>query len=68
VVDTTGAGDAFSAALAVALAEGRELVDAAAFAVRAGALAVTKPEVVPALPTRAEVEQTAGIGPSLESK
>jgi ribokinase len=68
VVDTTGAGDAFSAALAVALAEGRELVDAAEFAVRAGALAVTKPEVVPALPTRAEVEQTAGIGPSLESK
>lgn len=52
VVDTTGAGDAFNAGLAVALAEGRDLVAAARFAARAGAAACTAYEVVPALPTR----------------
>jgi len=56
VVDTTGAGDAFTSALAVALAEGRPLLEAVRFAVVAGALAVTRLGVVPALPTRAEVE------------
>jgi ribokinase len=53
VVDTIGAGDAFNAGLAVALAEGCELVPAARFAARAGAAACTAYEVVPALPTRA---------------
>ena len=42
-VDTVGAGDGFNGALAVALAEGRPLVDAAAWACAAGALAVTRP-------------------------
>jgi ribokinase len=56
VVDTTGAGDAFTSALGVALAEGRPLLDAVRFATGAGALAVTRLGVVPALPTRAEVE------------
>lgn len=51
VVDTTGAGDAFNAGLAVALAEGRDLVAAARFACRVGAAACTEYEVVPALPT-----------------
>jgi len=55
VVDTTGAGDCFTAALAVALAEGKPLRDAAAFASVAGALAVTTPGVVPALPTRDQI-------------
>ena len=32
VVDTVGAGDAFNGALAVALAEGRSLAEAASFA------------------------------------
>ncbi|MCM3847915.1 ribokinase [Pseudonocardia sp. DR1-2] len=41
VVDTTGSGDAFLAAVAVRLAAGDELPDAARYAVRAGALAVT---------------------------
>ncbi|MBN9756986.1 Ribokinase [Pseudonocardia sp. Ae406_Ps2] len=40
-VDTTGSGDAFLAAVAVRLAAGDDLVDAARYAVRAGALAVT---------------------------
>jgi ribokinase len=62
VVDTTGAGDAFTCALGVALAErGRAgepagLLEAVQFATCAGALAVTRLGVIPALPARAEVE------------
>ena len=41
-VDTTGAGDAFNGALVTALAEGKDLFEAAAFGNAAGALAVTK--------------------------
>lgn len=52
VVDTTGAGDSFTAALAVALAEGAHLAQAARFAASAGAHAVTIAGVIPALPTR----------------
>ena len=59
-VDTVGAGDAFTAALAVALAEGRSLGDAASRAAAAGALAVTKPGARAALPTRAEIDRLAG--------
>ena len=40
-VDTTSAGDAFHGALAVALAEGRDLAAAVRFGAAAGALAVT---------------------------
>ncbi|HEY5833307.1 ribokinase [Streptomyces sp.] len=42
VVDTTGAGDAFTGALAWRLAEGDDVVTAARWAVRAGAAAVTE--------------------------
>jgi len=56
VVDTTGAGDAFTSALAVALAEKQPLLEAVRFATLAGALACTRLGVVPALPSRAEVE------------
>lgn len=55
-VDTTGAGDAFAAAYTVATAEGAEPLEAARFAAGAGALAVTRDEVIPALPTRADVD------------
>ena len=41
-VDTVGAGDAFNGALAVALAEGRSLLEAAVWASDAAALAVTR--------------------------
>ncbi len=57
VVDTTAAGDAFTAALAVALAEGLSLVEATRWANGAGALAVTVHGAKPAMPTRAAVEQ-----------
>jgi ribokinase len=52
VVDTTGAGDVFSGALAVALAEGRPLLDAARFAGAAAALSVTRPGAQPSAPDR----------------
>ncbi|MDR2374110.1 MAG: ribokinase [Bifidobacteriaceae bacterium] len=51
VQDTTGAGDAFTGALAVAVAAGRPLAEAAAFAAKAGAHAVTIDEVIPSLAT-----------------
>jgi ribokinase len=54
-VDTTGAGDCFTGALAVALAEDHALPDAVAFACRAAALAVTRPGAQASLPTRAEL-------------
>jgi ribokinase len=54
-VDTTGAGDAFAGALAVALAEGRALPAALRFATTAAALACTGRGAQPSLPTRAEV-------------
>jgi ribokinase len=55
-VDATGAGDAFNAALAVALAEGRSLPEAGRLAVAAGALCVTRAGAQPSMPTRQEVE------------
>jgi ribokinase len=55
-VDTTGAGDAFNAGLAVALAEGRPLGEAARLAAAAGALCVTRAGAQPSMPTREEVE------------
>ncbi|CAA9440397.1 MAG: Ribokinase [uncultured Rubrobacteraceae bacterium] len=51
VVDTTGAGDAFVGALAHKLARGGSLQEAAAYAVRAGAAAVTREGAQGALPT-----------------
>ena len=54
-VDTTGAGDAFNAGLATALASGASLAAAVEFAVVIGGLAVTREGVIPSLPTRAEV-------------
>lgn len=56
VVDTTGAGDAFNGALAVAVAEGRSLEDAVTFANATAALQVTRVGTAPAMPTRNEVE------------
>jgi ribokinase len=59
-VDTTGAGDAFMAGLAVALGEGKSLEEATYFANVAGALSTQKPGAMPSLPTRDEVEAFAG--------
>jgi len=56
VVDSTAAGDAFNGALAVALAEGKSLIDAVHYGMAAGALAATKRGAQPSLPARDEVE------------
>lgn len=55
VVDTTAAGDAFRAALAVELSSGASLVDAATLAVRVGAATTLSFGAQPSLPTRDEV-------------
>lgn len=55
-VDTTGAGDAFTAALAWRLGAGASLAEAAAYASRVGAAAVTKEGAQVSFPTAAEVE------------
>lgn len=54
-VDTTGAGDAFNGALAVALAEGQPLASAVIFANRVAALSTTRPGAQAAMPDRATV-------------
>ena len=51
-VDTTGAGDAFCGAFAVALAEGRDVFASAAFGAVAGALATTRVGARTGMPTR----------------
>jgi ribokinase len=56
VTDTTGAGDAFNSGFAVALAEGRPLVDAVRFGVACGGVACTKLGVIPSLPDRERAE------------
>ncbi|MDQ3252990.1 MAG: ribokinase, partial [Acidobacteriota bacterium] len=55
-VDTTAAGDAFNAAFAVALADGRIETEAGRFATAAAALSVTRRGAQPSMPTRGEVE------------
>jgi ribokinase len=55
-VDTTAAGDAFNAALAVALAAGRSEVEAGEFAATAAAYSVTRKGAQPSMPTLQEVE------------
>ncbi|TPW77192.1 ribokinase [Schumannella soli] len=60
VVDTTGAGDAFTAALAVGLAGGADLVDSVRLAGCAGAHAVTVLGVIPALARRADLDLPIG--------
>lgn len=57
VVDTTAAGDAFNAAFAVALGEGKSIEEAVIFANAAGAVTVTREGAQPSLPMRVEVEQ-----------
>eukprot|EP00967_Tisochrysis_lutea_P148494 scaffold283900_cov32-Tisochrysis_lutea.AAC.2 len=57
VVDATGAGDAFRAAFAVAMAEARPVNDALRFAASSGAIAVSRMGAVPSLPHRQECEQ-----------
>ncbi|GAA0395671.1 ribokinase [Streptomyces luteireticuli] len=54
-VDTTGAGDAFTGALAAQLAGGAPLVEAVRFAVRVGAASVTRPGAQSSYPSPDEL-------------
>lgn len=55
-IDTTGAGDAFNGGFVTALAEGRNVFEAARFGNVVGALSVTKIGTAPAMPYREEVD------------
>lgn len=57
VVDTTGAGDTFTAALTIALVEGQAPPEALQFACVAGAVATTTLGAQPSLPSRESVSQ-----------
>ena len=56
VVDTTGAGDCFTAAYAVALLEGKRGADALRFASAAGSICVRRKGAMPSMPSRGGVE------------
>ena len=56
-VDTVAAGDVFNGCLAVAIAEGKSLVDAARFANAAAAIAVTRHGAQASAPRRDEIFQ-----------
>lgn len=56
VVDSTGAGDAFTGALAVAWGEGRDLVDAVRWATAAGAACVRRLGASVAMPVRSDID------------
>lgn len=60
-VDTTAAGDAFAAALGIALGEGRALSEAVGFATCTASLKVRRMGAQ-SLPTRAEVEEAMAQG------
>ena len=57
VVDTTGAGDCFTAAFGVATLEGRVGADALRFASAAASICVTRKGAMPSLPHREEVQE-----------
>ena len=56
VVDTTAAGDAFTAALAIGFCQGLPLRQAVQLGCAAGTMATTRAGAQPAMPTRQEVE------------
>jgi fructokinase len=55
VVDTTGAGDAFTAGAIAALAGGESLAEALAFGNAVAAVTTTRTGAMTALPTRADL-------------
>jgi len=57
VVETTGAGDAFNGGFAVALAENKDIVEAARFGCAVAGISVTRPGTAPSMPTRKEVDE-----------
>ncbi|WP_374641728.1 ribokinase [Tabrizicola sp.] len=62
VVETTGAGDAFNGGFAVALAEGRDVVEAVRFGCATAGISVTRPGAARSMPTRAEIDALLARG------
>jgi ribokinase len=56
VVETTGAGDAFNGGFAVALAEKKDVAEAARFGCAVAAISVTRPGTAPSMPFRREID------------
>ena len=56
-IDTTGAGDAFNGGLLAALAEDKDIWDAADFANALAALSVQKIGTTPSMPVRSEIDE-----------
>jgi ribokinase len=57
VVETTGAGDAFAGGFAVALAEGKSIVEATRYGCAVAGISVTRPGTAPSMPHREEVDK-----------
>ena len=62
VVETTGAGDAFNGGFAVALAEGRDPVEAVRFGCATASISVTRAGTAPSMPSRAEIDALLARG------
>lgn len=62
VVETTGAGDAFNGGLAVALSEGRDVIDAVRFGAATAGISVTRAGAAAAMPARAEIDALLARG------
>ena len=56
VVETTGAGDAFNGGFAVALSEGKDVIEAVRFGAATAGISVTRAGAAPAMPSRDEIE------------
>ena len=56
VVETTGAGDAFNGGFAVALSEGRDVIEAVRFGAATAGISVTRAGAAAAMPSRAEID------------
>ncbi len=60
VVETTGAGDAFAGGFAVALAEGKSIIEATKYGCAVAGISVTRPGTAPSMPYRDEVDRLVG--------
>lgn len=56
VVETTGAGDAFNGGFAVALSEGRDVIDAVRFGCAVAGISVTRSGAAASMPARSEID------------
>jgi ribokinase len=62
VVETTGAGDAFNGGFAVALSEGKDVVEAVRFGCATAGISVTRAGAAPAMPSRNEIDALLARG------